>query len=194
MKITAALLGACLLLTACGTKPAAPAPPPAAPQPSPVQTITVEPTADPAAVSWMDGFCSAVNGYRERTNRETETGPSPKTIAEAQKALSASLGGIAARTGETVDKLTALPPAPVPLAETVRQGFLAKFTKARDRATEAKTKLDRAKRGDEASQGPAGDAVEQAQRDLDGTYDPVGAVTAAPELMTAAATAPGCKG
>lgn len=195
MKIATALLGACLLLTACGNPPAAPAPPPAAQQPSPTQTLPVLPTADPAAVSWMDGFCSAVNGYRERTNRESELGASsPNSIAESQKALSASLGGIAARTGEVVDKLTALPPAPVPLGETVRQGFLAKFTKSRDRAAEAKTKLDRAKRGNEASQGPAGDAIEQAQRDLDGTYDPVGVVTASPELMAAAATAPACKG
>ncbi|WP_206790755.1 hypothetical protein [Amycolatopsis sp. MtRt-6] len=194
MKIAAALLGACLLLTACGNNPAAPAPPPAAEKPSPVQTIPVQPAADPAAVRWMDGFCAAVHGYRERTNREAETGrPSPQSIAESQKALSATLGGIAARTGEAVDKLTALPPAPVPLGETVRQGFVAKFTKARDRAIEAKAKLDRAKRGDEASQAPAADAVEQAQRDLDGTYDPVGAVTASPELMTAAATAPGCR-
>ncbi|HET6707621.1 hypothetical protein [Amycolatopsis sp.] len=193
MKIAAALLGACLLLTACESTPAA-APPPATQQPSPVQTIPVQPTADPAAVSWMDGFCSAVHGYRERTNREAEIGqPSPNSVAEAQKALSATLGGIAARTGETVDKLTALPPAPVPLGETVRQGFVAKFTKARDRATEAKAKLDRAKPGNEASQDPAAAAVQQAQQDLDGTYDPVGAVTASPELMTAAATAPGCR-
>ncbi|WP_410641952.1 hypothetical protein [Amycolatopsis sp. lyj-346] len=195
MKIAAALLGACLLLTACE---GAPATPPATPQATqnlrPADTIVPSPTADPAAVSWMDGFCSAVHGYRERTNREAGTPqPSPRSIAEAQKALSATLGGIAARTGEAVDKLTALPPAPVPLGETVRQGFIAKFTKARDRATEAKVQLDRAKPGNEASQDPAAKAVEQAQQDVDGTYDPVGAFTASPELMTAAATAPGCK-
>ncbi|MGW3964425.1 hypothetical protein ACWED2_31735 [Amycolatopsis sp. NPDC005003] len=191
MKIAAALLGACLLLTACGTTPAA-APPPRSP--SPVETVTSRPEADPAAVRWMDGFCSAVHGYRERTNREAETNqPSPNSVAEAQKALSATLGGIAARTGETADKLTALPPAPVPLGDTVRQGFVAKFAKARDRAAEAKATLDRAKPGNEASQGPAADAVQQAQQDVDGTYDPVGAVAASPELMLAAATAPGCK-
>ncbi|MGW4061216.1 hypothetical protein ACWEGE_23240 [Amycolatopsis sp. NPDC004747] len=191
MKMATALLGACLLLTACGTTPAA-APPPRIP--SPVQTVTSQPTADPAAVRWMDGFCSAVHGYRERTNREAgPSQPSPGSIAEAQKALSAALGGIAARTGEAADKLTALPPAPVPLGDTVRQGFVAKFAKARDRATEAKTTLDRAKRGNEASQVPAAKAVEQAQLDVDGTYDPVGAVSASPELMLAAATAPGCK-
>ncbi|WP_410614765.1 hypothetical protein [Amycolatopsis sp. lyj-109] len=191
MKIAAALLGACLLLTACGNTPAA-APPPQ--NPSPVETSTSAPTADPAAVRWMDGFCSAVNGYRERTNRETGSAPpTPKSIAEAQKAISAALGGIAARTGEAVDKLTGLPPAPVPLGDTVRQAFVAKFTKARDRAAEAKTTLDRAKPGNQASQDPAIKAVEQAQKDLDGTYDPVGAVTTSPELILAAATAPGCK-
>jgi len=192
MKIAAALLGACLLLTACGNTPVA-APPPAQ-SPSPVTTITSTTVADPAAVRWMDGFCSAVHGYRLRTNREAETNaPSPKTIAESQKALSATLGGIAARTGEAVDKLNALPPAPVPLGETARQGFVAKFTKARDRAAAAKTELDRAKPGNEASQNPAVKAVEQAQQDVDGAYDPIGAVTASPELTLAAVTAPGCK-
>ena len=193
MKIVAALLGTGVLLSACGSTPAAQAPP--SRNPSPVETITSAPTADPAAVRWMDGFCSAVHGYRERTNREAETNqPTPKSIAEAQKALSASLGGIETRAGEAVDKLTALPPAPVPLGDTVRRGFVTKFTKARDRAAEAKATLDRAKPGNEASQVPAGQAVEQAQQDVDGTLDPVGAVSASPELMLAAATAPGCKG
>ncbi|KDN21371.1 hypothetical protein [Amycolatopsis rifamycinica] len=194
MKIAAALLGACLLLTACNSRTGSP-PPAQNPNPITVQTtIPVSPVADPAAVRWMDGFCSAIHGYRERTNREAEPNqPTPNSIAESQKQLSATLGGIAARTGEVVEKLTALPPAPVPLGETVRQGFLAKFTKARDRATEAKAKLDRAKRGNEASQNPAAAAVEQAQADVDGTYDPVGAVTASPELMVASANAPGCK-
>ncbi len=191
MKTAAALLGACLLLTACGNTPVA-APPTSSPRP--VETVTSAPTADPAAVRWMDGFCAAVHGYRERTNREAEAGqPTPKSIAEAQKALSATLGGIAARTGEAVDKLAALPPAPVPLGDTARQAFVRKFTQARDRAAEAKATLDRAKPGNEASQGPAVDAVAQAQQDVDGVYDPVGAVKESPELMLAAATAPGCK-
>ncbi|MGW3992583.1 hypothetical protein [Amycolatopsis sp. NPDC004772] len=191
MKIATALLGAGLLLTACGNTPSA-APPPQ--NPAPVQTVTSAPTADPAAVRWMDGFCAAVHGYRERTNREAETGrPTPKSVAEAQEALSATLGGIAARTGEVVDKLTALPPAPVPLGDKVRQAFVTKFTSARDHAAEAKATLDRAKPGNEASQNPAAQAVAQAQQDVDGVYDPVGAVKDSPELMLAAATAPGCK-
>jgi hypothetical protein len=191
MKTAATLLGACLLLTACGNPPSA-APP--AQSPSPIATVTSAPTADPAAVRWMDGLCSAIHGYRERTNREAQPGqPTPKSVAEAQKAISATLGGIAARTGETVDKLTALPPAPVPLGDTVRQALITKFTKARDRAAEAKVTLDRAKPGNEASQVPAADAVTQAQQEVDGTLDPVGAVSTSPELVLAAATAPGCK-
>lgn len=191
MKIATALLGACLLLTACGNTPTA-APP--AQNPSPVTTITSRPVADPAAVRWMDGFCSAVHGYRLRTNQEAEAvPPTPDTFDESQKALSATLGGIAARTGEVVDKLTALPPAPVPLGDTVRQALVTKFTKARDRATEAKDALDRAKQGSVAAQDRAVQAVDQAQRDVDGTYDPVGAVAASPELILASATAPGCK-
>ncbi|MFB9688629.1 hypothetical protein [Amycolatopsis plumensis] len=192
MKIAAALLGTCLLLTACGGTTPAQAPP--SRSLSPVETVTSSPSADPAAVRWVDGFCTAIHDYRERTNREAElTPPTPGTVAEAQKALSAELGGIAARTGEAAGKLAALPPAPVPLGDTVRQGFVAKFTKARDRAAGAKAELDRAKPGNQASQGPAAQAIEQAQRDIDGTYDPVGAITASPELMRAAATAPGCK-
>ena len=193
MKTAAALLGAALLLTACGNTPSA-APPAQSPGPSPIETVTSAPTADPAAVRWMDGLCSAVHGYRERTNREAQPGqPTPKSVAEAQKAISATLAGIAARTGETVDKLTALPPAPVPLGDTVRQALVTKFTKARDRAAEAKVTLDRAKPGNQASQDPAADAVELAQKEIDGAYDPVGAVKDSPELMLAAATAPGCK-
>jgi hypothetical protein len=191
MKFATGLLAACLTLTACsGTTPAAPPVTVTAPAPFPAS-----PTADPAVLSWVDGFCSAVNGFRARTNAEAELGkPEPKTIADAQKALSAELGGLAARTGEVVDKLTALPAAPVPLAETVRTSFVRKFTTSRDRAAGAKTTLDRAKRGDEASQTPAGHAVEQAQLDLDGTYDPVAPLAESPELLLAAATAPGCKG
>ncbi|MEV7097033.1 hypothetical protein AB0M80_29690 [Amycolatopsis sp. NPDC051045] len=191
MKIVPALLGACLVLTACSGTPAA-GPPSASP--SPAESIPSSPAADPAAVRWMDGFCAAVHGYRERTNREADPAkPTPSTVAEAQKALSAELDGIAVRTGEVVGKLTALPPGPVPLAETVRKAFVTKYTKAHDRAAEAKTALDRAKPGNEASQSPAAKALDQAQQDVDGTYDPVGAVTASPELMLAAATAPGCK-
>jgi hypothetical protein len=193
MKIVPALLGAGLLLTACsGPGPGGSA--------APTVTVTapatapVPPTADPAALSWMDGFCSAIHGYRERTNKDAEPAkPEPGTVAEAQKALSAELGGIAARTGEVVDKLTALPPAPVPLAETVRKAYVTKYTTARDRAANAKSALDRAKPGDQASQDPAGKALEQAQRDVDGTYDPVTPLTESPELMVAAANAPGCK-
>jgi hypothetical protein len=191
MKIVPALLGACLLLAACSGTPAETPP---SGRLSPAESIPRSPTADPAAVSWMDGFCSAVHGYRERTNLEaTSTSPTPSTVAEAQKGLSAALGGIAVRTGEAVDKLTALPAAPVPLAETARKALVTKYTKARDRAADAKTALDRAKPGDEASQGPAAQALQEAQQGLDGTYDPVGAVSASPELMLAAASAPGCK-
>jgi hypothetical protein len=193
MKIVAALLGAGVLLSACGSPPAAQAPP--SRTLSPVVTTPSAPSADPAALRWVDGFCAAVHGYLERTNREAEpTPPTPSTVAESQKALSAQLGGIAARTGEAADKLAALPPAPVPLGETVRQGFVTKFTKARDRAAEAKAQLDRAKPGNEASQGPAVQALKQAQQEIDGTYDPIGAMMTSPELMLAAAGAPGCKG
>ena len=190
MKIAVGLLGVCLALTACsGTPPAAPPVTVTAPAPFPAS-----PTADPAVLSWVDGFCSAVNGYRQRANAEAVPGkPEPKTVADAQKALSAELGGLAARTGEVVDKLTALPSAPVPLAETVRTSFLRKFTTSRDRAAGAKTALDRAKPGDEASQTPAGEAIGQAQQDLDGTYDPVAPLADSPELLLATATAPGCK-
>ncbi|MFJ7218339.1 hypothetical protein [Amycolatopsis sp. NPDC098790] len=188
MRIVPGLLGACLLLTAC-SEPGPPAPP----------TVTVTapltaPTADPAALDWLDGFCSAIHDYRKRTNAEAVPGTSdPGSVEEAQKALSQELGGIADRTGEVVDRLQALPPAPVPLAETVRKAFVTKYTTARDRARDAKTTLDGAKPGDAASQQPAVTAMEQAQQDVDGTYDPVAPLAESPELLTAAASAPGCK-
>ncbi|MFI5589066.1 hypothetical protein ACIA5G_28695 [Amycolatopsis sp. NPDC051758] len=193
MKIVPGLLGLGLLLTACsGPGPGTP--------PAPTVTVTapttapVPPSAEPAALSWMDGFCSAIHGYRDRTNKEAEPAkPQPGSVAEAQKALSAELGGIAARTGEVVDKLAALPPAPVPLAEKVRKAFATKYTTARDRAANAKSVLDRAKPGDQASQDPAVKALSQAQQDVDGAYDPVAPLTESPELMLAAANAPGCK-
>ncbi|WP_370971540.1 hypothetical protein [Amycolatopsis sp. cg9] len=193
MRIVPGLFGACLLLTACSGSP----PPPAAP---PTVTVTAPATpsataADPAVLSWMDGFCSAIHGYRERTNEEAAPPkPEPGSVAEAQRVLSATLGGIAARTGEVVDKLTALPPAPVPVAEKVRQAFVTKYTTARDHAADAKKTLDNAKPGDGASQGPAADAIRRAQQDVDGAYDPVAPMAESPEAMLAAATAPGCKG
>ncbi|GAB3157350.1 hypothetical protein GCM10027258_66100 [Amycolatopsis stemonae] len=190
MKIAAGLLGAGLLLSACsGPTPTAPTVTVTAPS-----TPPAPPSVDPATRDWMDGFCSAIHGYRERTNDEAIPGsPEPGTVEEAQRALSEELGGIADRTGEVVDKLTALPPAPVPLAETVRQGFVTKYTTARDRARDAKTALDGAKPGDAASQDPAMKALQQAQQDVDGMYDPVAPMVASRELMTAAALAPGCK-
>ena len=191
MKIVAALLGAGLLVTACERTPAE-APP--SHYLSPVDTIPPSPIADPAAVRWMDGFCTAVHGYRDRARREADpTRPVPGTVAEAQQALSADLGGMASRTGEVVGKLAALPAAPVPAAEAARRAYVAKFSKARDRAAAAKARLDRAKPGDRVSQAPAAEALEQAQQDIEATYDPVGAVTASPELMLAAENAPGCK-
>lgn len=190
MRIAVGLLGVGLALTAC-TGPGAE---PAAPTVTVTSPFPVAPTADPAVLSWVDGFCSAINGYRVRTN--TEAGPpgaAPTTVAEAQKALSAQLGGIATRTGEVVDKLAALPPAPEPLAEQVRTALVTKFTTSRDRAASAKTELDRAKPGDQASQNPAGAALELAQKDIDGAYDPVAPLAESPQLMAAAAAAPGCK-
>jgi hypothetical protein len=191
MKIVPVLLGACLLLAACaGGSPAAPTVTVTAPSTKPTS-----PSADPAVLSWMDGFCGAIHGYRERTNREAQPAkPVPNSVVEAQHALSAALGGMVARLGEVVGKLTALPPAPVPLAETVRAAFAKKYVTARDRAASAKAGLDRAKPGDQASQDPAGDALDLAQKDLDGTYDPVAPMMESPELMLAAANAPGCKG
>jgi hypothetical protein len=194
MRIAVGLLGVGvgLALTACsGTNPGGP--------PAPTVTVTspfpAAPTADPAVLSWVDGFCSAINGYRMRNNAEAAPPRSePKSVAEAQKNLSFELNEIASRTGEVVDKLEALPPAPEPLAETVRAAYVTKFTTSRDRASSAKTQLDRAKPGDEASQDPASDAFEQAQKDVDGTYDPVAPLAESTELMAAAASAPGCKG
>jgi hypothetical protein len=191
MKIVPALLGACLLLTACSDP--GPATPPTVTVTAP-PTLAPAPSVDPATLDWLNGFCSAIHGYRKRTNEEAAPGTStPGSVEEAQKALNEELGGIADRTGEVVDRLTALPPAPVPLAETVRKAFVGKYTTARDRARDAKTALDRAKPGDVASQDPAAKALEQAQRDVDGTYDPVAPLAESRELVTAAASAPGCK-
>ena len=193
MKTVPGLLGACLFLAACSAAP--PAAPPTVTVTAPATPSVPTTAADPAVLGWMDGFCAAIHGYRQRTNAEAGTPkPDPASVAEAQQVLSATLGGIAARTGEVVDKLTALPPAPVPVAERVRQAFVTKYTTARDRAANAKKALDSAKPGDGASQGPAADAVQRAQQDIDGTYDPVAPMAESPELMLAAATAPGCKG
>jgi hypothetical protein len=190
MKIATGLLGACLLLTACSEP--RPAAPPTVTVTAPA--LTPAPAVDPATLGWVDGFCSAIHGYRKRTTEEVGAGaPEPHSVADAQKALSEQLGGIADRTGEVVDRLAALPKAPVPLAETVRTAFAGKYATARDRARDAKTALDGAKPGDVASQEPATKALEQAQEDVDGTYDPVAPLAESPELLAAAASAPGCK-
>lgn len=190
MKLVPALLGACLALAACSS-PGPPAPTVTVTAPP---TSAAPPTADPATLTWMDGFCAAIHGYRVRTNEDAEpTEPTPTTVAEAQKQLSEALGGIAARTGEVVDKLTALPPAPDPVAERVRKAFVTKYKTSRDRAANGKDVLDRARPDDQAAQDPALQALRQAQLDLDGTYDPVAPMAESPELMLAAAGAPGCK-
>ena len=190
MKIVPVLLGGCLLLTACSEP--RPAPPTVTVTAPP--TLATAPAVDPATLDWLNGFCSAIHGYRKRTNEEAAPGTStPGSVEEAQKALSEELGGIADRTGEVVDRLTALPPAPVPLAETVRKAFAGKYATARDRARDAKTALDRAQPGDVASQDPAVKALQQAQQDVDGTYDPVAPLAESPKLLAAAASAPGCK-
>ncbi|VVJ19923.1 Uncharacterised protein [Amycolatopsis camponoti] len=191
MKIVLGLLGACLLLTACTEPPAPTAPTVTVTAPA---TLTTAPAVDPATRAWLDGFCSAIHGYRKRTNEEAAPSTSqPHSVQESQQALSEQLGGIADRAGEVVDRLAALPPAPVPLAETVRKAFAEKYATARDRARDAKTALDRAKPGDIASQDPAVKALEQAQQDVDGTYDPVAPLVESRELVTAAAVTPGCK-
>jgi hypothetical protein len=191
MKIATGLLGACLLLTAC-SEPRPSAPPTVTVTAPP--TLATAPAVDPATLGWLDGFCSAIHDYRKRTDEEATPGTSePRSVADAQKALSEQLGGIAERTGEVVDRLTALPPAPVPLAEKVRKAFAGKFTTARDRARDAKTALDHAKPGDAASQDPAVKALTQAQQDVDGMYDPIAPMVESRELVAAAAVAPGCK-
>ncbi|WP_410671156.1 hypothetical protein [Amycolatopsis sp. cmx-4-68] len=195
MKIVPGLLGACLVLSACSaTPPVTPTVTVTAPSERLSSPDTIPATTDPATIKWMDGFCAAIHGYRKRTNEEAAPGTAePTSVADAQKALSEQLDGIAARTGEVVDRLTALPPAPVPLAETVRKGFVTKYTTARDRARDAKATLDRAKPGDQASQHPAAEALDLAQQDVDGTYDPIAPMMKSPELMSAAASAPSCK-
>ncbi|SEF35826.1 hypothetical protein SAMN05421837_108421 [Amycolatopsis pretoriensis] len=189
MRIVPGLLGACLLLTAC-SEPGPSAPPPTVTVTAPVSPPSVE----PATLAWLDGFCSVIHDYRKRNNAEVAPGTAePGSVEEVQKTLSQELGGIADRTGEVVDRLKALPPAPEPLAETVRQAFVKKYTTSHNRARDAKTALDGAKPGDVASQDPAMKALEQAQLDLDGTYDPVAPLAESQELLTAAASAPGCK-
>ena len=149
---------------------------------------------DPATLDWLDGFCAAIHGYRKRTNAEAAPGRStPSSVEEAQNALSEELGGIADRTGEVVDRLTALPPAPVPLAETVRKAFVTEVHDGPRPSARREDDSGRREAGRRGFAGPGGQALEQAQQDIDGTYDPVAPLVESPELLIAAAGAPGCK-
>ncbi|WP_020672934.1 hypothetical protein [Amycolatopsis nigrescens] len=187
LALVAAGAGLCLALAGCS---GGSSPEPAITITS-TSTMSSDPAANPAAVQWMDGFCGAIHGYREANNRPAEQ-PAVGTVEEAQKQISDTLGTLATQMGKAVDDLNALPPAPVPLAETVQKTYLDKYTAGRDTAANAKATLDKAKRGDEKSQFPAADAVEAAQKKIADAYDPVGPVMGSPELSAAAASAPKC--
>jgi hypothetical protein len=171
-----------LLLAGCGGGGAVSAPPA---QPAP-------PAVDTAATAWMDGYCDAVHGFIADNNAMPAPANGARTIPEILRATSKQLGDYATILGRAVDKLTALPPAPVPAGETAKKTFLDNYTSARDKAASAKTALDAANKNDTSAQARAVDGLMAAQQDAMGAMDPVGAIKDSPELAQASARAPKC--
>jgi len=189
-------VGACVALAGCtGDTPAAPT------APAPAVTVTSSPTAlalpvaDPQLVTWLDGFCGAVNGYLQRSNAYMTTKPATQTLSmgEAQLDASKDLRQVADNAGKVVDEINALPSVSDPQTETAKKSYLDKFTAARDKATQAKAKLDAAKRGNVKAVTEAGDVLTAVQKDVSDFYDPLKPFGADGTYLAAAATAPKCK-
>jgi hypothetical protein len=184
-------VGACVALAGCtGETPAAPAS-----STTTVTTIPTLPSADPQLVTWLDGFCGAVHGYRLRSNAYLEAMPANQTlsVAEAHRATSKDMGQFADNAGQTVDELKALPTVSDPQTETAKKSFLDKFTEARDRVVTAKAKLDATRPGNDAAESAATDALTAAQKDISGFSDPLKPFGEAQTYVLAAIKAPKCK-
>ena len=182
---------ACVALAGCtGDTPASP--------PPPTVTVTTSPTlpsADPQLVSWLDGFCGAVHGYRQRSNAYMTGKPATQTLSlgEAQLDTSKDLGQFADNAGKVVDEVKALPTVSDPQTETAKKSVIDKFTAARDRAAQAKAKVDAAKRGNEKALTEATDALTAVQQDVGDLYDPLKPFSETEKYVFAAANAPKCR-
>lgn len=183
---------ACVALAGCtGDTPVA------APSPSTttVTTLPTLPSADPQLVTWLDGFCGAVGGYLQRSNAYMATKPATQTLSmgEAQVDTSKDLGQVADNAGKVVDEIKALPTVSDPQTEAAKKSALDKFTAARERATQAKAKLDAAKRGNVQAVTEAGDTLAALQQDVNGSSDPLKPFAGADKYLAAVAAAPKCK-
>jgi hypothetical protein len=185
-----------LLVAGCtaGTESAPPAPSSSvAPPPG---TSAAAPTSTgagvDATVAWMDGFCGAVNGFRDDQNK-TPTVPPGNTEKEIRAGTSQQMGYYGENLSKAVDRLNGLPASPVPAVETVKKKFLEKYTSARDKVVGGKAKLDAAAKNSNAAQESAVDAMISAQSEVQDLYDPVGAIMDIPELTAASAIAPECR-
>lgn len=181
--------GVCLLAAGCtGT-----AEPPA---PTATVTSTVTPPSSATtpsidqAVSWLDGLCGAVHGYRIANNQRA--GGAGGSTEVTKSSLSKMLGEMADLAGKTVTELTALPASPLEGGDAAKQYFVEKYTASRDLAAQGKQKLDAAK-------GSAGldagiKAMNDAQAALNEAYDPLSQLKLAKDSdKSAAATAEKCK-
>jgi len=186
-------VGACVALAGCtGGTPAAPA------APAPTVTLTTSPaipSADPQLVTWLNGFCGAVHGYRQRSNAYLEAMPANQTlsVAEAHRATSKDMGQFTADAGQAIDELKALPALSDAQAETAKKSFLDKFTAARDSVAAAKAKLDATRPGNDAAESAATDALAAARNDIGDFSDPLKPFGEAQTYIIAAINAPKCK-
>ncbi|RZS36598.1 hypothetical protein EV193_107279 [Herbihabitans rhizosphaerae] len=186
-----------VLATACGLAAAgcdsgssggaasSPAPPPSATSAPSVPPPTSAPVpSGETAVLWMDGFCGAVNTF------VTDNNATAKGVASSVNGK--QLADYTAILDKALTSLAALPPAPVPLAETAKKSFVDKYTAARDQLVGAKRQLDAAPKST-AAQGKALDAYVAAQNKSIEAVDPVSPILASPELMQAAGSAKHCR-
>lgn len=143
--------------------------------------------ADPAA-RWADGYCGAVTHLvRTLSNLPTIDPTSPQQASlTSSRLLTSVVGGI----DETVAGLDRLGPPPLAGDEQARGELLHDFTSVRQRADDARQRIDSA-RDAAATKAALGDA--RTTLDEVGQLDLLKALDATPELTAAGKRAPGCQ-
>jgi hypothetical protein len=168
-------------LAGCGQQP------PVSPQARQGGQADTSSQADPAA-RWADGYCGAVTHLvRTLSNLPTIDPTSPQQASlTSSRLLTSVVGGI----DETVAGLDRLGPPPLAGDEQARGELLHDFTSVRQRADDARQRIDSA-RDTAATKAALGDA--RTTLDEVGQLDLLKALDATPELTAAGKRAPGCQ-
>lgn len=142
-----------------------------------------------AVTGWADSYCTAVGSLVDDLARMPAVDPSTprRAVRTSSDVLDTVIGGL----DKSVDGLRALPPSPVPEGDSVRSDTITRLTGVRDRAAEAKKRLDDAGDAPQIDQATLGAA--RGPLDEVSGIDLLAGLNSVPELQTAAAHAPVCR-